>query len=206
MLQFVALRFLFLCCLLCSALFSAKWNRGRDLFFYAFVNNDQKGLASLDAIMQWLVRITWKLCFFFCIWYTVEVCVKKHAWMKMLYINTQYCRIFFFPPVSFSFYSHQSSNVVLKRRNCDSMILHPLFLTSEGCVIHFPFPEHWGSLKLLPGSTQLLAFTVRSRRRMTSGAVGAPTRNTPTTEELRVNLRAKHKHVSTVTVTILAFS
>lgn len=46
-------------------------------------------------------------------------------------------------------------------------------------MTHLPFPEHWGSLKLLPGSTQLLAFTVRSSRSTTSGAVAAPTRSTP---------------------------
>lgn len=67
----------------------------------------------------------------------------------------------------------------------DGWCLCPSLLTSEGCVIHLPFPEHWGSLKLLPGSTQLLAFTVRLRRTVTSGAVGVPTRSTPATEELK---------------------
>lgn len=72
--------------------------------------------------------------------------------------------------------SHWGNDLIFALR-----VLYLFLLTSEGCVTQFPFPEHWGSLKLLPGSTQLLAFTIRFRRRMTSGAVGAPTRNTPTT-------------------------
>lgn len=55
-------------------------------------------------------------------------------------------------------------------------------------MTHLPFPEHWGSLKLLPGSTQLLAFTIRSSRSTTSGAVGEPTRSTPAEEKVMMTM------------------